>query len=48
VTLGKSTGEQVVLLSGLNDGDVVVLNPGSQELDGKKTGGAPIGGEKRP
>jgi RND family efflux transporter MFP subunit len=48
VTLGKSTGEQVELLSGLNDGDVVVLNPGSQELDGKKTGGAPAGGEKRP
>jgi RND family efflux transporter MFP subunit len=48
VTPGKSTGEQVELLSGLNDGDVVVLNPGSQELDGKKTGGAPIGGEKRP
>lgn len=46
VTLGKSTGEQVELLSGLNDGDVVVLNPGSQELDGKKNGGAPSGGEK--
>jgi hypothetical protein len=24
------------LLSGLNEGDVVVLNPGTQELDGKK------------
>ena len=48
VTLGKSTGEQVELLSGLNEGDGVVLNPGSQELDGKKTGGAPAGGEKRP
>jgi RND family efflux transporter MFP subunit len=48
VTLGKSTGEQVELLSGLNDGDAVVLNPGSQELDGKKNGGAPAGGEKRP
>ncbi len=24
------------VLSGLNDGDVVVLNPGTQELDGKK------------
>ncbi|MFI5096773.1 MAG: efflux RND transporter periplasmic adaptor subunit [Candidatus Acidiferrales bacterium] len=48
VTLGKSTGDQVELLSGLNQGDGVVLNPGSQELDGKKTGGAPAGGEKRP
>lgn len=48
VTLGKSTGEQVELLSGLSDGDVVVLNPGSQELDGKKTGATPAGGEKRP
>jgi hypothetical protein len=48
VTLGKSTGEQVELLSGLNDGDVVVLNPGGQELDGKKTGATPAGVEKRP
>lgn len=48
VTLGKRTGEQVELLSGLNEGDGVVLNPGSQELDGKKTGGAPAGVEKRP
>ena len=48
VTLGKSTGERVELLSGLTDGDVVVLNPGSQELDVKKNGGAPTGGEKRP
>ena len=24
------------VLSGLSDGDVVVLNPGTEELDGKK------------
>jgi len=48
VTLGKSIGNQVELLSGLNDGDVVVVNPGSQELDGKKTGAARAGGEKHP
>jgi RND family efflux transporter MFP subunit len=46
VTLGKSTGNQVEVLSGLNDGEVVVLNPDSQELDGKKTGAAPTHGEK--
>ncbi len=48
VTLGKSIGNQVELLSGLNDGDVVVVNPDSQELDGKKTAAVPTGGEKRP
>ena len=37
VTLGKNAGNQVEVLSGLNEGEVVVLNPGSQELDGKKT-----------
>ena len=46
VTLGKSTGNQVEVLSGLNDGEVVVLNPGSQELDGKKAATASTGGEK--
>lgn len=46
VTLGKSTGNQVEVLSGLNDGEAVVLNPGSQELDGKKDATSPTGGEK--
>jgi multidrug efflux pump subunit AcrA (membrane-fusion protein) len=46
VTLGKSTGNQVEELSGLNEGEVVVLNPGSQELDGKKAATSPTGGEK--
>jgi membrane fusion protein, multidrug efflux system len=36
VTVGKNTANQIELLSGLNEGDVVVLNPGTQELDGKK------------
>jgi RND family efflux transporter MFP subunit len=36
VTLGKNAGNQVEVLSGINEGEVVVLNPGSQELDGKK------------
>ncbi len=36
VTVGKNTGSQVEVLSGLNDGDVVVLNPGTRALDGKK------------
>jgi len=46
VTLGKPLGNQVEVLSGLSDGEAVVLNPGSQELDGKKSGVAPTGGEK--
>ena len=36
VTVGKNTADVFEVLSGLNDGDVVVLNPGTQELDGKK------------
>jgi multidrug efflux pump subunit AcrA (membrane-fusion protein) len=36
VTVGKNTAGMFEVLSGLNDGDVVVLNPGTQELDGKK------------
>lgn len=46
VTLGKSTGTQVEVLSGLDEGEVVVLNPGSQELDGMKAATGPTGGEK--
>ncbi|HXC48749.1 MAG TPA: efflux RND transporter periplasmic adaptor subunit [Candidatus Sulfotelmatobacter sp.] len=46
VTLGKMIGNQVEVLSGLNDGELVVLNPGSQELDGMKTGEGVAGGEK--
>ena len=36
VTVGRNTSDVFEVLSGLNDGDVVVLNPGTQELDGKK------------
>jgi len=46
LTLGKSTGNGVEVLSGLNDGELVVLNPGSQELDGKKAATESTGGEK--
>ena len=46
VTLGIPRGDQREVLSGLAAGDTVVLNPGQQELDGKRTGAAPAGGEK--
>ena len=36
VTVGKGMADQVEVLSGLNEGEVVVLNPGTRELDGKK------------
>jgi multidrug efflux pump subunit AcrA (membrane-fusion protein) len=48
LTLGKGIGDQVEILSGLNEGEVVVLNPGTQELDGKKSEATPASGEKRP
>jgi multidrug efflux pump subunit AcrA (membrane-fusion protein) len=37
VTLGKPLGNDVEVLSGVDNGDAIVLDPGSQELDGKKT-----------
>ncbi|HTZ48709.1 MAG TPA: efflux RND transporter periplasmic adaptor subunit [Verrucomicrobiae bacterium] len=37
VTLGESLHGQVEVLSGVAAGDAIVLNPGAQELDGKKT-----------
>jgi multidrug efflux pump subunit AcrA (membrane-fusion protein) len=36
VTLGKSVGEKVEVLSGLQDGDKVVASPGDRELGGKR------------
>ncbi len=48
ITLGKAIGDQLEVLSGLNDGEVVVLNPGTQELEGKKSGATPASGENRP
>jgi multidrug efflux pump subunit AcrA (membrane-fusion protein) len=47
VTLGQSTDGQIEVLSGLVDGDVVVLNPGPQELDGKKTTQRGTGGQEK-
>ncbi len=36
VTLGKTAGQQVELLSGLQDGETVVAAPGDRELGGKQ------------
>jgi RND family efflux transporter MFP subunit len=38
VTLGKSTGEKVEVLSGLQDGEKFVAAPGDRELGGKRIG----------
>ena len=48
VTIGKPTGNQLEVLSGLNDGEAVVLNPEAQELDGKKAAAPVNSGEKHP
>ena len=48
ITAGKTIGDQMEVLSGLNDGEVVVLNPGNQELEGKKASANPAKGENRP
>ncbi len=37
VTLSRSSDGLVEVLSGVGPGDLIVLNPGAQELDGKKT-----------
>jgi RND family efflux transporter MFP subunit len=36
VTLGKSAGEQIEVLSGLQDGEKLVATPGNHELSGKR------------
>lgn len=36
VTLGRTTGQQVEVLSGLQDGEKIVAAPGSRELSGKQ------------
>ena len=46
LTLGKEIENQMEVLSGLTEGDVIVLNPGAQELDGKKAAGTSESGEK--
>ena len=49
LTIGKSFGTQVEVLSGLGEGETVVLNPGTLELDGKRISAvAAPGGEGRP
>ena len=49
VTLGKSWGSQCEILSGLTEGETIALNPGTQELDGKKISGETTQtGENRP
>jgi membrane fusion protein, multidrug efflux system len=48
ITLGRKLGEQIEVLSGLNDGDAVVSAPGPQELDGKKAASQAASTETRP
>ncbi|HXJ94505.1 MAG TPA: efflux RND transporter periplasmic adaptor subunit [Terriglobia bacterium] len=49
LTIGKSLGAQVEVLSGLGEGETVVTNPGTLELDGKKiSAAASQQGEGRP
>ena len=49
LTIGRIQGTQVEVLSGLGEGETVVLNPGTLELDGKKISAAvPQQGEGRP
>jgi multidrug efflux pump subunit AcrA (membrane-fusion protein) len=48
VTVGARTGPQAEILSGLNDGEVIVLNPGSRDLDGQRAAASPAREEKRP
>lgn len=47
VTLGQSTHGQVEVLSGVAAGDAIVLNPGAQELDGKKSAQISAGSEEK-
>jgi len=42
LTVGKTLGPQVEVLSGLGEGETVVLNPGTLELDGKRVSTAAI------
>ena len=47
VTLGQWANGLVEVLSGVAAGDAMVLNPGVQELDGKKTAQIVAGGEEK-
>ncbi|HXJ18186.1 MAG TPA: efflux RND transporter periplasmic adaptor subunit [Candidatus Polarisedimenticolia bacterium] len=46
VTLGQRIENQVEVLSGLNDGEQVVVNPGTQELEGKRVAASSTGAER--
>ena len=39
ITLGKSSGPEIEVLSGLQSGDRLVANPGERDLNGKRIGG---------
>jgi len=39
LTLGRTRDDQVEVLSGLDEGDVIVLNPETEDLDGRKISG---------
>jgi RND family efflux transporter MFP subunit len=41
VTLGRPTGDDIEVLAGLQDGDRLVVKPGSLELDGKRVEAQP-------
>ncbi len=40
ITTGQRAGELIEMLSGLNEGEQIVVNPGSQDLDGKRVAAA--------
>jgi RND family efflux transporter MFP subunit len=46
VTLGQKIADRVEVLSGLNDGEQVVVNPGTQELEGKRAAASATGAER--
>jgi RND family efflux transporter MFP subunit len=47
VTLGPKIDDHVEVLSGLNDGERVVVNPGTQELEGKRVAASATGAERK-
>lgn len=47
VTPGPKIGDQVEILSGLSEGEQVVVNPGNRELDGAKVAAAAGGGQEK-
>lgn len=47
ITTGQRAGEAMEVLSGLNEGEQIVVNPGAQDLDGKRVAAAAAGEKKR-